>query len=154
VIVSSTDVVETLSKCARIGSGPEEVGSSTFVEAVDVMVGVVSSSTSRVLILKVLLLSRRGIVAGVLIGSGPEEVDGSTFVESVDVMVGVVSSSRSRVLVVNVLLLSWRGTVRCHCLTGPRHLRIVPISRFNTSTVRVHATAQLLFLATIFHQVL
>ena len=27
----------------------------------------------------------------------------------------------------------------------PRHLRIVPISRFNTSTVRVHATAQLLF---------
>ena len=34
----------------------------------------------------------------------------------------------------------------------PRHLRIVPISRFNTSTVRVHATAQLLFLATIFHQ--
>ncbi len=27
----------------------------------------------------------------------------------------------------------------------PPHLRIVPISRFNTSTVRVHATAQLLF---------
>ncbi len=111
VIVSSTDVVETLSKCARIGLGPEEVGCSTFVESVDVMVGVVSSSTSRVSVVKVLLLSRRGIVAGLLIGSGPEEVGCSTFVESVDVMVGVVSSSTSRVLVVKVLLLSRRGTV-------------------------------------------
>jgi uncharacterized membrane protein len=75
------------------------------------MVGVVSSSTSRVLVVKVLLLSRRGTVAGVLIGSGPEEVGCSTFVESVDVMVGVVSSSTSRVFVVKVLLLSRRGTV-------------------------------------------
>ncbi len=106
MIVSSTDVVETLSKCARIGSGPEKVGSSTLVEAVDVMVGVVSSSTSRVLILKVLVFGRRGIVAGVLIGSGTDEVDCSTLVEAVDGMVGVVSSSRSRVLVVKVVLLS------------------------------------------------
>ena len=78
MIVSSTDVVETLSKCARIRSGPAKVGSSVLVEAVDVMVGVVSVSTSRVLILKVLLFSRRGIVAGVLIGLGTDEVDCST----------------------------------------------------------------------------
>ncbi len=46
----------------------DEVDCSTFVESVDVMVGVVSSSMSRVLVVKVLLLNRRGTVAGVLIG--------------------------------------------------------------------------------------
>ena len=59
------------------------------------MVGVVSSSRSRVLLVKVVLLSWRGTVVGVLVGSGTDEVGGSSFVESVDVMVGVVSSSMS-----------------------------------------------------------
>ena len=59
------------------------------------MVGVVSSSRSRVLLVKVVLLSWRGTVVGVLVGSGTDEVGGSLFVESVDVMVGVVSSSMS-----------------------------------------------------------
>jgi hypothetical protein len=65
------------------------------VESVEVMVGVVSSSRSRVLLVKVVLLSWRGTVVGVLVGSGTDEVGGSLFVESVDVMVGVVSSSMS-----------------------------------------------------------
>jgi hypothetical protein len=54
------------------------VDSSVLVEAVDVMGGVVSRSTSRVLILKVLLFCRRGIVAGGLIGFRTDEVDCST----------------------------------------------------------------------------
>ncbi len=78
MIVSFTDVVETWSMCARIRSGPAKVDSSVLVEAVDVMGGVVSRSTSRVLILKVLLFCRLGIVAGVLIGLGTDEVDCST----------------------------------------------------------------------------
>ena len=78
MIVSFTNVVKTLSMCARISSGPAKVGSSVLVEAVGVIVGVVSRSTSRVLILKVLLFCRRGIVAGVLIGLGTDEVDCST----------------------------------------------------------------------------
>ena len=59
------------------------------------MVGAVSSSRSRVLLVKVVLLSWRGTVVGMLVGSGTDEVGGSLFVESVDVMVGVVSSSMS-----------------------------------------------------------
>ena len=78
MIVSFTDVVETWSMCARIRSGSAKVGSSVLVEAVGVIVGVVSRSTSRVLILKVLLFCRLGIVAGVLIGLGTDEVDCST----------------------------------------------------------------------------
>jgi len=78
VIVSFTDVVETWSMCARIRLGSAKVGSSVLVEAVDVIVGVVSRSTSRVSILKVLLFSRRGIVAGGLIGFRTDEVDCST----------------------------------------------------------------------------
>ena len=78
MIVSFTDVVETLSMCARIRPGPAKVGSSVLVEAVGVIVGVVSRSTSRVLILKVLLFCRRGIVAGGLIGFRTDEVDCST----------------------------------------------------------------------------
>jgi len=60
-----------------------------------VMVGVVSSSRSRVLLVKVVLLSWRGTVVGMLVGSGTDEVGGSLFVESVDGMAGVVSSSMS-----------------------------------------------------------
>ena len=78
MIVSFTDVVETWSMCERIRSGSAKVGSSVLVEAVGVIVGVVSRSTSRVLILKVLLFCRRGIVAGGLIGFRTDEVDGST----------------------------------------------------------------------------
>ncbi len=100
VVVSSSDVVETLLKLAGIGSRLEEDASSTFVEvgSVDVKVGVVSCLMSCVFVVNV---SSSDVVETLLklagIGSGLEEDASSTFVVvgSVDVKVGVVSCSMS-----------------------------------------------------------
>ncbi len=82
-VVVKVDVVSCVMSCVfvviELSTEVVEDVSSTFVESVDVMVGVVSSSMSRVLVVKVLLLNRRGTVARVLVDLATKSASLSLF---------------------------------------------------------------------------